>query len=156
MMRKLFLIGLLFLLSLSAHAQTVEIIPGLDHLPCIEAALSVQFPAATGTVELTLNGQPLPYDSASNTYFIPQSAQTFAFDGQITLTEKEGYHYYLLPDALCDKAEALAYSRGYTIYGVSGDKCEMSTVLFSALPILSVTTQTASLPGEEDELCSVL
>ncbi len=145
----------LMLFLLPSSAQALPMIAGLDHLPVITTELAQSFPAPTQQVTLTLSGHLLPHDEASNTYFIPQSAQTKDFDGCILLHETPGYTYYILPDALCDKEEALHRSRGYTIYGTDGTHTQMSTVLFTTLPVLHISTQ-AGLPGEGDESCSIL
>lgn len=154
---KVFFLTLFLLLSLHDTAQgDAGIIADLDHLPVITQEEAAFFPAPSGIVELTLDSLSLPYDTESNTYFIPQSDKTQLFDGEISLTEKENYTYYLLPDALCDKAEALQYSRGYTVYGTDGVSTDMSTVLFTNLPSLQITLSAENLPGEEDELCSIV
>lgn len=145
----------LMLLLLPVSAQAQPIISGLDHLPVITQETAQSFPEPSQKAMLTLDGISLPHDAASNTYFVPQSADTIDFDGEILLQETPGYTYYILPDALCDKAEALSRSRGYTIYGTNGTHTQMSTVLFTALPVLHISTQNG-LPGEEDEACTIL
>ncbi len=140
----------------TASADSLPMIGGLNDLPVITQEEARRLAAPTGTVELLLDGLPLPYDAASDTYFISQSAQSSTFDGSLTLVRKAGYSYYLLPDAHCDKAEALSRSRGYTLYGTNGKQTDSAMLLFSALPILSITTADKALPGEEDEDYTVL
>jgi len=155
-MKALFFLLLFCILQAPAQAEQLPMIKGLDHLPVITQAESASFPPADGRIDLLCNGLSLPFDAASGTYFIPQDAASDAFDGAVTLQQKKGYAYYLLPDALCSKEEALTRSRGYIIYGTDGVHTDKSTVLFTALPVLSITTQQQSLPGEEDEICSII
>ncbi len=128
-----------------------RMIRGLDDLVVVTSAQAARFPEPQEAIELTLAGEPLPYDADAGAYLIPQSAQTGAFDGAVELRRVEGYSYYLCMDAPVDKAQALAEGTAFDLYGVSGDRCAHARVIFTPQVVLCLNTDAGGEPGDEDE-----
>lgn len=142
---------ILLFFGAAAASETAAFIHGLDTLPKISKEEAENLPKGEEPVLLTLNGVRLPYDRDSNTYFIPQSAESEAYDGEIELAMEDGWNYYLLPSREGGKEKSIRTTIGYTIYGVKGDACISSKVIFTSLPVLDIETRSGDLPGEEDE-----
>ena len=137
--------------TLWEEERPLEMIRGLDELPRVTQAQAARFPEPEGAVEIELDGLPLPYDAQTNTYLIAQSASTKAFDGAVELRRLEGYAYYLCQAAPVTKAEALSEGTAFEIYGVSGDRCVHSSVVFTPQVVLTLSTQSGQAPGDNDE-----
>lgn len=152
----IFLLVLPALLCLAAPAFLEadtgrEMIGGLDGLRLLSPEQAAALPAPSGSVELTLDGAPLPYDAEANAYLIPQSAETDGFDGAVELRLEPGYTAYLCPSATGGKAEALAGKVEYGVYAVCGEECLFSRVLFTPQSVLCLASGSGDLPGEERE-----
>lgn len=139
------------LFVLHAPSACADMIAGLEDCAVADDALVSTFAQPQNAVRLTLDGVLLPYDSASNTYFIPQSADSSAFDGEIRLEREAGFSYYVHAPENFSKQHALSTSAGLTVYGVSGGACVSSDVVFTSLPVLCINTQSGGLPGDADE-----
>lgn len=137
------------LLTFDQPAVHASMIGGLASLESISKEQMEAMPEPVGTVMLTLDGVQLPYDPASNTYFIPQSPDTAHFEGKLQLEMTPGYSYCVYPGADVSKQHALEKSIGYHIYGVRGDQCVYSKVIFTALPVLCLRTLDGELPGDD-------
>lgn len=137
--------------TLWEEERPLEMIRGLDELPRVTQAQAARFPEPEGAVEIELDGLPLPYDAQTNTYLIAQSVSTKAFDGAVELRRLEGYAYYLCQAAPVTKAEALSEGTAFEIYGVSGDRCVHSSVVFTPQVVLTLSTQSGQAPGDNDE-----
>ena len=133
----------------SSALDETQMIRGLQALPLITAEEASALPQPQGPVQLTLWGEPLPCDEATNAYFIPQSSSTAYFEGEVTLVRREGYEYFLYASSP-NKNDALAGSAEYVVYGVCGDVCEASSVIFTPLPVICLTTADGELPTKED------
>ncbi len=147
-MRNIAALLLLALLALTPAAALGQQIRGLDALDALPAGQTL--PARSGKVALTLSGAPLPYDEAMGAYLVPQDPGTKGFDGEIRIEEEDGFTYYVQAPEGFDKASALADGLRLTVVGVSEEECVSSDVIFTALPVILLTTQTGEMPAEED------
>ncbi len=136
------------LMPLSAKGDMIR---GLKDLPVITVEEIAQLPKVTGEVTLTLGSAPLPKDSETGHYLIPQDAGTRRFDGAVRLQAQEGFTYYITAGDGYTKQDALSRGAGFMIFGVSQTECLASGVIFTSLPVLMIQTQHGALPGEEDE-----
>ena len=132
----------------AADGNTV-MIHGLDGYAVISHEEAAGFPDSDGIVELTIDGERLPYDAASNTYFIPQTRESEFFEGTIEVAEQPGYEYYICMYDNIDKIYAIDGSIGYNIYGVSEAGCVSSKFIFTPVPVVCITTDDSQLPGDE-------
>lgn len=137
--------------AIMPHAAQGDMIRGLKELPVISVEEIAQLPKVTGEVTLTLGRTPLPRDSETGHYLIPQDAGTRRFDGSVRLQKQEGFTYYITAGDEYTKQDALARGTGFMIFGVSETECLASGVIFTSLPVLMIDTQHGALPGEEDE-----
>mgnify|MGYP003304737538 CR=1 FL=1 len=137
--------------AIMPHAAQGDMIRGLKELPVISVEEIAQLPKVTGEVTLTLGNHPLPRDSETGHYLIPQDAGTRHFDGSVRLQKQEGFTYYITAGDEYTKQDALARGTGFMIFGVSETECLASGVIFTSLPVLMIDTQHGALPGEEDE-----
>lgn len=144
------LISVFWLPAASFYASS-DMIQGLSHLTRISQEEAETLPEAQGPVTLAFGGERLPFDEASNTYFIPQSAQTEGYDGAITLETEPNAQCYLFAYDGVDKRQALEQSVGVTVYEVLDGVCRSSKVIFTPLPVLTVQTQTGEMPDSEDQ-----
>ncbi len=131
-------------------ASAAKMLRGLHDLQIISPDQAMQFPAVSGSVEIMQDGERLPYDAAANAYLIPQDALTADFDGAVELEQEEGHRYYLCPSAAGGKTEALDGLLEYGIYGICGDACRYSRLIFTPQPVLCVITDNAEMPGDTD------
>lgn len=150
-MKKIAMWMLCLIAALMPHAAQGNMIRGLRDLPVISLEEIAQLPKVTGEVTLTLGQDPLPRDSETGHYLIPQDAETKRFDGSVRLQAQEGFTYYITVGDEYTKQDALSRGAGFMIFGVSEDACLASGVIFTALPVLMIETQNGALPGEEDE-----
>ena len=141
--------GLLLLDQPAVHASMIG---GLSSFETITREQADAMPEPSGTIMLTLDGVQLPYDPASNTYFIPQSPDTAHFEGRLQLEMAPGYTYSVFPGAEVSKQQALENSTGYRIFGLNGDACVSSKLIFTALPVICLRTQDGELPGDEAQV----
>ena len=138
-------------LGLVIGSEAARMTPGgFSALPVVTEADIAAFPASSGTVALTVDGVLLPYDSASNTYFVPQDADNPVFDGGIAVEAREGWSYAVSPGGEVTKADAIARSVGYQVYALKGEEVRHSKALFTALPVVCITTATGDVPTETD------
>ena len=142
----------LLMLLLPASAETAGgFIGGLAELPIITPEEAALLPEPSGKIRLEIKGVHLPYDADSNSYFIPQSAGSEDFDGEIDLVLEEGWEAFVLREEAVDKAASIATSAGFTVYGVKDELCLASDLIFTSLPVLCIETDSEELPDEEDE-----
>jgi len=134
-------VAFLFVLLLHTRSACAEMIRGLDRYPVISPQQAAQLSVPQGSVRLMLGNTELPYDAASNTYFIPQERKTEDFDGEIVIDEQEGFSYFVVRRDDFTKQTALDYSVGLTVMGVNGDLCVSSKIVFTHL----VTTYAVGL-----------
>lgn len=144
-------IASLFVLLLYTHAACAEMIRGLDRYPVISPQQAARLSVPQGSVHLMLGSTELPYDAASNTYFIPQERETEGFDGEIAIDEQDGFSYCVVMRDDFTKQTALDYSVGLTVVGVHGDLCVSSKVIFTPLPVICMDTQTGNMPDDKEE-----
>ncbi len=139
------------LLCLNQPAVHASMIGGLASLPSLTREEVSALPAPAGTIMIRLDGVQLPYDEGSNTYFIPQSAETPHFEGALKLDMLPGYDYFVYPGAALSKKQALSEGIGYHIYGVNGSECVHAKVLFTPLPVLVLQSESGELPKDAAE-----
>lgn len=145
---KLARLALLLMVLFHAPNSIAEMIRGLDQYP---VSASQQTGTPQGSIRLLSGSIELPYDEVSNTYFIPQDRSTVAFDGSITIDEQEGYTYSIVRQKDFCKQTALDHSVGLTVYGVRGNQWVSTKIVFTPLPVLCISTETGTMPGDEDE-----
>ena len=150
-MKRIAIWMLYLLLVLVPQNVSGDMIRGLKDLPVITVEEIAQLPNVTGEVTLTLGSAPLPKDSETGHYLIPQDAGTRRFDGAVRLQAQEGFTYYITAGDGYTKQDALSRGAGFMIFGVSENACLASGVIFTSLPVLMIETQHGALPGEEDE-----
>ncbi len=150
--RRLLLLCLPALLLFVLPARAEGMIRGLDMYPLVTAEEAAAFGEPSGSITLLMDGESLPWDEPSNTYFIPQDDFAAAFDGEIRIREEEGLSYYICPREGFDKASALTKSKGLTVYGVGAGAVHSCEVIFTPVPVITLTTESGNLPGETGEL----
>ena len=138
-------LGLVFGSEAARHAPG-----GFAALTSVSKEQAAALPKASGTVAVTVDGVLLPYDRASNTYFIPQDRTREAFDGGVTVEKESGWEYFVYPGEEITKERAIADSIGYNVYAVQGETVRHAKALFTALPVVCITTATGELPQEAD------
>ena len=141
-------IASLFVFLLHTQAACAQMIRGLDRYPVISPQQAEQLGKPQGSITLMLGNHPLPYDAASNTYFIPQERAADGFDGTVSIDEQDGFSYSIIRRDDFTKQTALDYSVGLTVVGINGDLCVSSKIVFTPLPIICVDTDTGNMPGD--------
>ena len=142
------LLGIFTGIDIGASETSEYMISGLTDYSVIDPADAAKLPAATGTVELMMNGRPLPYDTSSNTYFIPQDADNPYFDGIVTVNELPGYEYMVSAYKEINKNDAINGSIGYNIIGTNGAEYVSSKFIFTSVPAVCIATSDGEMPGD--------
>lgn len=150
-MKKTAMALMILLLALPVHVRA-EMIDGLDHLPRMDAQQAAALAFSSDGVLLTVGGEKLPYDAQSNTYYIPQDAETQAFDGSVTLDAQEGMEYALVMLEETDKQTMISESQMVVVVGVKEDAAVMSKIVFTSMPVLVIETDSRQIPGDADEM----
>lgn len=100
-------------------------------------------PTPPGSGALIYEGAAAPYDSASNCYYISQSTETDHFTGTLTAAQSDAS--LLIVDAegtLKNKNDTLAGGTPVAVYIVHGDTFQTCQVLFTGLPVLSISSSS--------------
>ncbi|MBR1634178.1 MAG: hypothetical protein IJ682_03845 [Lachnospiraceae bacterium] len=98
---------------------------------------------------LLFDGNEMPYDKATNTFYVTQDADREAFDGNFSVA-RDGLEAYFLSDGYeTAKSAGIAEGHIYRIWVCDGDSAAICNVVLSGLPLVSV--QAGDLPEKEDE-----
>ncbi|MBQ4609212.1 MAG: CotH kinase family protein [Clostridia bacterium] len=105
-----------------------------------------------GRVVLELeDGTPLPYDEVSNTYFIPQDAQTEAFCSGVSVRDDSNLLCSVVMPQGWTKKLALDVSMGFEVVAEGEDAVFASNVVLTPLPVLDIRNDSGELPGDQTQ-----
>lgn len=97
------------------------------------------------------NGVQVPYDTGSQCCYITQDLSGSAYSGTVTAADQETEIWLLQDNALQDKAAAAADAHRFTLYIARGDEYTVCGLIFTGLPVVSVSDDQSEVP---DEGCS--
>ncbi len=143
-------VNLLVLIGIAGYTFAFES-GSLFDVPLVENAA----PLTEGKTEnlggvLLFNGETLPYDAASETYYVSQSMRDADWDGRFSWSEGAPSLYLQRDDLLRDKAAALAAGEPFTLLAVDGEQYAQARVVFTGLPVLTLRTdRTEPVTGEK-------
>lgn len=94
-------------------------------------------------LNLLCNGHIVPFDKDSNIYYLSQNMNTPNWQGSLSLNSSDYYLYLVEDELLSNKPEAIRTGHAFTIYVVSETEYQPLSLVFTGLPLLNMTTQTA-------------
>ena len=91
---------------------------------------------------LYFEGNSIPYDTETNSFYIPQSINGRDFAGRFSVSDN-GVRAWLLRDGYeHDKAAGVREGHAYRIWISAGDTVSIGNIVFTGLPVVSVTTDS--------------
>ena len=91
---------------------------------------------------LYFEGNSIPYDTETNSFYIPQSINSRDFEGRFSVSDN-GVRAWLLRDGYeHDKAAGVREGHAYRIWISAGDTVSIGNIVFTGLPVVSVTTDS--------------
>lgn len=105
------------------------------------------------TDALCIEGEPVPYDQSSGTYYVAQSLDSDRWDGRLTY-ETILFRAYLIPDSCySNKLDSIQGGHLFQFIVTDGRCYSVHSIVFTGLPILSLTENLRSVQGAPaDEL----
>ena len=99
--------------------------------------------------EILLNGLPLPYDSGSNTVYIPQSADDSEWKGSLS-SSVPGGRICILNDSPDQKQSVIEEGQRLRLAIVSDHKYSECRLVFTGLPVVCMANREGVIEGEEE------
>lgn len=87
---------------------------------------------------IELDGQHIPYDRSSNTFYISQSTEVAEYAGTFHAVGDNCEIYIEQDEALDDKQSAVAQGHVFQLWFLAGDMYTTANMIYSGLPVLSI------------------
>lgn len=118
--------------------------PSMDAVFREEGAWSISLSATEEELlpDLYFEGEALPYDRESGTFYVPVDMDTSQWETGSFSSGESDIEIYLLDNPLRDdKQSAVKESRAYRLLAVKADACREYQVVFTGLPILCIDSE---------------
>lgn len=104
--------------------------------------------------QLLFMGERVPYDAATNTYYLPQPAEeSWQWDDVFALSEKSLRLQWCADDAWKDMKNAIAQGHAFSFIVSNEAQARRGKIVFTGLPMIRLETQ--QILGEEASYCRV-
>ena len=90
---------------------------------------------------LLFNGNVIPYDKDTNTYYIPQNVVCNSFEGYFTVGDERVEAFFLLDGYEANKSIGISEGHAYRIWINDESAATISNIVMSGLPVISIDTE---------------
>lgn len=94
---------------------------------------------------ITLDGEAIPYDIKSNTFYVSQSAEKDNYAGTFASVGKDCSIYLQSDIALKDKQAAIAKGYPFHLWFITQETYSVSDLVFTGLPMISITSNQGEM-----------
>ncbi|MGN0277908.1 MAG: CotH kinase family protein [Lachnospiraceae bacterium] len=94
---------------------------------------------------IELDGQSIPYDRFSNTFYISQSTEVAEYAGTFRVVGDNCEIYIERDEVLDDKLTAISQGHVFKLWFLAGDDYATANLIYSGLPVLSIGTDEDSV-----------
>lgn len=94
--------------------------------------------------ECRIEDTAVPYDEKSRTYYVPQSMETAAYDGDLTWVNPLRKAYFCPDELYADKPAAIAVGHAFRLIVTNGSTYFYVNLIFTGLPIVTLRHNDAA------------
>ncbi len=105
--------------------------------------------------DLNYNGSVVAYDKDADTIYIAQNMLTDRFEGALKATASNYKIYFKEEDYFRKKTEAISEGHAFELYMIGDEEYHIYHVVFTGMPIMSITTDRAQEKQEGAEKTAI-